>query len=115
MYICGILFVCLFIDFACKLVWNVFVNQKRFPYITETKVLRRKNAKYVLKARNIHLLFHKQAVYGRSTNMEKSLLDEGKKNSYVDLLFPGKFQDASLLFKERFVGCVLVLFLKIPW
>ena len=35
MYVCGVLFVCLFIGFACKLIWNVLVNQKEFLYITE--------------------------------------------------------------------------------
>ena len=38
MYICGVLFVCLFIDFACKLIWNVLVNQKGFLYITEEQI-----------------------------------------------------------------------------
>ena len=33
-YVPGVLFVCLFIDFACELVWNVLVNQKGFLYIT---------------------------------------------------------------------------------
>ena len=35
MYVCGILFVCLFIVFACESVWNVLVNQKGFLYITQ--------------------------------------------------------------------------------
>ena len=35
MYICGVLFVCLFIVFACELVWNVLVNQKGFLYLIQ--------------------------------------------------------------------------------
>ena len=34
MYVCGVLFVCLFIDFTCELIWNVLVNRKGFLYIT---------------------------------------------------------------------------------
>ena len=34
MYICGVLFICLFIVFACELVWNVLINQKGFLYIS---------------------------------------------------------------------------------
>ena len=32
MYACSVLFVCLFIHFACDLVLNVLVNQKGFIY-----------------------------------------------------------------------------------
>ena len=34
MYVFGVLFICLFIDFAGELIWSVLVNQKRFQYIT---------------------------------------------------------------------------------
>ena len=37
LYVCGVLFACFFIVFACELVWNVFVNQKGFLYITSRK------------------------------------------------------------------------------
>ena len=40
-YVCGVLFVCLFIDFACELIWDVFVNQKGFLCITSTLWLRK--------------------------------------------------------------------------
>ena len=32
-------FICIFIHFACELVWNVSVNQKRFPYTTVKSIL----------------------------------------------------------------------------
>ena len=35
MYVCGVLFVCLFIVFDGELVWNVLVNQKGFLYMTQ--------------------------------------------------------------------------------
>ena len=38
MYVCGVLFVSLFIVFACVLVWNVLVNQNGFLYITTASV-----------------------------------------------------------------------------
>ena len=34
MYIQGVLFVRLFINFACELIWSVLVIQKGFQYIT---------------------------------------------------------------------------------
>ena len=39
MYVCGVLFFCLFIDFACELVWNVLVNQTGFFYINNNNSL----------------------------------------------------------------------------
>ena len=70
MYLCSVLLVCLFIVFACELVWNVKVNQKGFLHIKVGLYFFKKeqNVTYV---DTLKLIYH-------IICLEKAFSDEGE-------------------------------------